>query len=214
MALLVNVIMYAGELEDNKASCENGEAVSCYNIGATYLQENKVKKAKSFLTKACDADFNLGCYALGVIATRIEKNYSDSIKYYSKACALGEAKGCKDAGLVYNDATTGKKDLKKAVGFYIKACNLGDALSCNNAGAIYEVGKEVQQDYKKALFYYSKGCKKDYAHACSNLGSMYHFAQGTAKDDVKAKALLKRACDGGSKRGCKGYKFLSEKTKR
>jgi len=56
-------------------------------------------------------------------------NYDKALKYYLKACELGNKKGCNNAGFVYYKK---KYNYDKAFKYFLKACELGYQKSCDN----------------------------------------------------------------------------------
>ena len=51
------------------------------------------KEAKKMFTKACDADHDRACYNLGTLSYK-EGRQSKAIRFYHKACEMGNAGGC------------------------------------------------------------------------------------------------------------------------
>jgi len=62
----------------------------------------------------------------------INKNYSNEIELYSKACRSGDATGCTNLGYMYNNGLGVSKDYKKAAKLFSKACKMGNASGCNH----------------------------------------------------------------------------------
>ena len=71
--------------------------------------------------------------------------------------------------------------------------------------ACYEV-----KDYACALTEWKISADQGDAGAQNNLGRMYVGGQGVIQNTQKAKKWLGKACDGGSQKGCDGYRILNE----
>jgi len=46
VSLLTSLTINASEFEDNKKSCDNGDAVACYNVGVDFTEGVVVTKSK------------------------------------------------------------------------------------------------------------------------------------------------------------------------
>ena len=118
-----------------------------------------------------------------------------------------------------NPADIEKKDIQvdtpdPAISDEIKALEYkaaqGDAKSQFDLGLIYYAGRGVKQDYAKARELWEKVAEQGYATAQYNLGTLYYNGRGVEQNTAMAKEWFGKACDNGYKKGCDGYKDLSQ----
>lgn len=78
-------------------ACKANEAMSCALAGGQYLAgegtKTNVDKAIAFYEKGCDGDVAISCVLAGQ-GKRARKDEPAAVKYFKKACELGEKKGC------------------------------------------------------------------------------------------------------------------------
>jgi len=79
-------------------ACDGGYMTGCTNGGILLFMQgthssSQWKKAKKMFTKACDAGEDPSCYNLGTLNYK-EGRQSKAIKFYHKACEMGNAGGC------------------------------------------------------------------------------------------------------------------------
>ena len=80
--------------------------------------------------------------------------YQKAAQLYQKACDSGNARGCSNLGVLYENGQGVKQDYQKAAQLYQKACDSGNAEGCYNLGVSYENG----QSFSTAKQYYGKAC--------------------------------------------------------
>lgn len=85
-------------------------------------------------------------------------DYQKATQLYQKACNSGEALGCSNLGLLYEDGQGVNQDYQKAAQLYQKACDSGDAGGCLGLGLLYKNGQGVRQNFSTAKQYYGKAC--------------------------------------------------------
>lgn len=73
---------------------------------------------------ANDVDTGLSYYEKG--------NYSEAIKFYSKACDSGDADGCTNLGTMYKRGQGVKQNNSKAKELFGKACDMKFEDGCKN----------------------------------------------------------------------------------
>ncbi len=129
---------------------------------------------------------------------------------YEKACALENADGCYNLGLLYKEGQGVGQSYIKAKEYSEKACALELAQGCNNLGVLYEKGQGTQQSYFKAKEYFEKACALENADGCYNFGLLYDNGQGVKQNKTKAKELYGKACDLKLQLGCDNYKILNK----
>jgi hypothetical protein len=79
-------------------ACDGDYMTGCTNGGILLFMQgthssSQWKKAKKMFTKACDAGEDPSCYNLGTLNYK-EGRQSKAIKFYHKACEMGNAGGC------------------------------------------------------------------------------------------------------------------------
>jgi TPR repeat protein len=104
------------------------------------------------------------CTGIGATAATFQEN--------KRACEGGEAAGCNNLGLKYDNGEGTKQDYFQAVKYYKRACAGGNAIGCNNLGLMYETGQGVRQSNSKAKELYGKACDNGSAEGCSNYAAM------------------------------------------
>jgi uncharacterized protein len=77
-------------------------------------------------------------------------------KFFATACAGGNANGCYNLGLFYDDGTGVARNLTTAASYYVKACDAGSAGGCYNAGVAHDRGDGVPQSIDRAIGYYRR----------------------------------------------------------
>ncbi|MCH8157517.1 MAG: sel1 repeat family protein [Nitrospinae bacterium] len=79
-------------------ACEGGYMTGCTNGGILLFMEGQHgsaqwKQAKKMFAKACEAGEDPSCYNLGTLSYK-EGRQSRAIKFYHKACEMGNPAGC------------------------------------------------------------------------------------------------------------------------
>ncbi|WP_421723419.1 tetratricopeptide repeat protein [Bauldia sp.] len=173
--LTSNVVL--GQPEDlatDKAECENGVTVACFNTGVRYSK------------------------GLGV-----EQDEARALPFFVKACNGGNASGCALAAGRYADGVGTDKDEERATAFYVKACEANYAPSCALAGYRYDFAIGVAPDEVRATKLYAAACVGNVALGCQQLGERYHAGRGgVPRDPVRALDLFIKSCDGDLEIGC------------
>lgn len=70
---------------------------------------------------------------------------------FEKSCALNDARGCANLGLMYQKGISVKIDGKKAVKLLTKSCSMNDPQGCLYLGYAYERGFGVEKILRKLL---------------------------------------------------------------
>lgn len=112
--------------------------------------------------------------------------------FASKACELGNARGCGNLGHAYDRGDFLPKDMNKARELYSKSCEGGWPRGCSNLGVLTE--KDGDSTAANVLF--DRACSGGEARACHFLALNLDQGKGTAPDAARAKALFQRACNG------------------
>lgn len=164
----------------------------------------------------CEADAVDGCALHAIlIANKLSAATDDSSRNalyslartsYFKACDLGAADACVDAGAYAAEGRGGPKDGALAVKYSQQACKGGEIKGCANMGVFAREGFGMAADNGVAKSYFSKACDGGVAIACSNLGTLWMDEAATAKTKTAAFVLafiaFEKACKGNDPMGC------------
>jgi len=128
------------------ALCHEADYESCFQVGEMLndagYENLRIIAAESYLA-ACNNKHSAACNNLGMFMEREETinmagedkaggtKYAAALRLYVRACDLGNATACRNAGITYNwgeDGVASDHDL--AVVYHRKACDLGKTESC------------------------------------------------------------------------------------
>ena len=79
-------------------ACDTGDMEGCTNGGVVLLLKGtpyskQFKQARKMLGKSCEAGEDRACFNMGTLNYK-EGRQSKAIKYYKKACGMGNQAGC------------------------------------------------------------------------------------------------------------------------
>lgn len=155
-----------------KKSCDLSYTDGCANVAERYLTGGGIKidveKGTKLADQACNKKSEIGCNALAEYY-ELTKQYPQSLSYYEKACSLGDARACSDAGVFYNEGRGVALNEVKAFELNKQACDLNiddGGSSCFMTGLDYAIGELVPEDKNKEHEYYDKACKDGHEKAC------------------------------------------------
>lgn len=123
----------------------------------------------------------------------IDKNYTDALNFFEKACKLNEGEACLNAGIIYHEGLNTEADSSKAAVFYEQACNMNYASGCTHLGIIYGSGSTA--NYTKAFDFYRKGCENGDNEGCYFTGIAYRDGFGINQNTDSAYEYIQKACD-------------------
>lgn len=117
----------------------------------------------------------------------------------TSACQPGQPKECvRIADELY--AEEAKVFPTQAAELYRTACADGNGHACTRAGEF----EAIDEKWAKVREYSQKGCELGDGDGCVRLGFTELNGEGTEKNRDKALELLKKGCDRGAVRGCRG----------
>lgn len=93
-------------LELYTKSCNNGDVSACHSVGVIYEEKNSMDKAIEYYTMSCKSEHSFSCFNLGLLyynGKGIDKNENEAIKFFKKACLLGDNNGCVNWGALKYD---------------------------------------------------------------------------------------------------------------
>ncbi len=228
IGLSINILAYNyGTIEENTLGCEKGLALSCSNLGANYLSDDK-KLAEFYYTKGtelfrkyCETGNGKACYDLGDrfhgTLFSIDSNLSAVAKYYHKACENKYGKACIELGASYKRGSISlERNNKKSLDYYAKGveylkieCNENIAESCSDLSTIYSAEMYGTNDTNrglelkaKAFELYDKMCTLKDDEGCYQVATSYYFGSSVKIDWIKAKEYYKKSCEYGQESAC------------
>lgn len=115
---------------------------------------------------------------------------------YSRACDLGDGRGCDEAGNSIGGADGTK--------LFDRGCQLGNATACMDFAVELIEGKSTAVDLPRAQKLLTQACDANLGEGCRNLGVMFQDGLGVPADQRKASELFERACSLRDAKGCDG----------
>ncbi len=157
---------------------------ACYKLSMMYLGGKGVSASMSKYNEMSDfyKSKRLNLYKHGLryqMGEGVEQNYTEAVKYYTKACDNDSRLGCYNLGMMYYNGQEIKKDYPKALELFRKTCNSwNDAYSCYNLGYMYLTGDGAEIDLKMAKYLFEKACEEGYSGGCENSTKMKGKGKG------------------------------------
>ena len=149
------------------------------------------------------------CYRLGtmtLIGDGIAQSDSAALKWFEKACELGEPDGYYGTGYMYQHGLSVVADEKKAVEQLTIGAETGSARCMAMLGDYSFYGTDnCPQDFSKAFEWYSKGGELENSSCLYMLAYCSYYGIGTEEDYQKGYGYLERGANAGS---IDAYAFL------
>jgi uncharacterized protein len=197
-----------GDVEDCKTQCGKGNAESCGELGLSLMRTGsggsipdvpQNREAFEPLKKGCDGDSARACGALGsfhLAGVGTKRDLAAAAKSYEKACAGGDAIGCRELGRFYSDGDAAgvTKDDAKAAALYRQACEGGDRVGCSFHGHMLVQGTGVEKDPRRGLDYLQRACQGGFAPACNFVGQQLESGKLVGKNPILAEITFRRGC--------------------
>lgn len=163
------------------------------------------EKWKSLLEDGCAKGDKERCAAAGTGSWWIDGDLDGAVRYWEKACALGEGTACGFLGaFIWAGAKSGTPDLERALPLLTKACDLHDAYGCAVLGRAHAHAG----DFEQARARWKRACALGGQRGCFQLGAGHRQGQGVPQSDIKAVELYRRACLLHSPSGCNGLAWM------
>lgn len=136
------------------------------------------------------------CFGQGFETNR---DFTNAIKWYSKAAELGSIRALTSLGDLYLDVDKlrGEKDYVKAVEYYAKAAELGDARGQDELAICYRNGWGVEQNQNKAFEWFTKSANQGFTEAMFFLGTCYYGGFGVEKNYSESVRWMRQAAEKG-----------------
>ena len=178
---------------DRQCSAKNYAA--CEVVGELHYKQKQYNKSKKYCELVCDKANSKDSYQLELIngslgnkvpviktmgfacgdlakhyhnGLGVRQDFAKALQYNKKACGLGRANYCANAGGSYLLGRGTKKDFKLAKSYLEKACEMQSGLGCLGLGILYHNGEGVPQNLSKAKELYGKACDLGNQDGCDN----------------------------------------------
>lgn len=184
-------------LEKNCYELKDGE--SCQYWRDLKIAEGSVESADKIMEQSCEFKVGVGCHEMAWKYKK-EKNISQSLIYFDRACQLGEEKSCYELGLhhlKYDREKSMNYLISSCQGYHRQACDLKDKVekyfiqkkACleDNEGKACFLMASFEQDYGdklKAMKEYQKACDMGYGLACNIVKTQEKVKEMKEKGDV------------------------------
>lgn len=203
--------VYAVTFDDAKRGCDNDIGAACSTLGATYAfglmgVEPDQQKAEQYWKKGCDLNDGSACTTYAATLTDID----EQIKFFEKACSLGNENGCLgvkqqktfmtnnqkcedgDGDACYSMAnhSVSNSDLEGAIKFFQTGCKAGHTLSCDEVKKLSNGGDKTELNAIKEL---KTKCDNGDSNSCLLVGMLYIGMIENTEDDMESFSLLMRA---------------------
>ena len=151
--------------------------------------------------KECESGNALTCETIAIeLQTGLDKSPPDhglAIAFYERACALGRARSCSQAGACFEEGNGVEKDTQVAAAFYNRACNLKDGKSCWDLARLYQDGNGVPKIITHAMVLVDRGCGFKDGDSCKSLGDFYRDGICVEQNSDRALDYYRLACEVG-----------------
>jgi TPR repeat protein/serine/threonine protein kinase len=176
-------------------SATNGNIYAQHKLGIIY--EHGVRWAIPRST-------HLGTYSLRV-GMAIEKDMSESAKWYQKAAEQGHVESQNKIGEMYDKGEGVNQDHNEAVKWYKKAASDGNANAQNNLGCKYDRGQIMDKSPSmQAAKWFLEAAKQGHVLAQFNIGLKYDKGDGVPRDVNEATKWFQKAA-------AKGHRASADK---
>jgi TPR repeat protein len=198
----------SGDVEDCRAQCERGDALSCTDLGFEYLLGRRVpldyRRALALFRQACDGSEPYGCNDVGALLISGMAGQRDEVRavqLFSSVCDQ-EPKLCSNLAVSYRDGLGLVQHPARATELFSRACLGGDASSCHDVAIAYDKGIGVPKDVPRAAELDLQSCRGGFAFGCAVAGTRYLYGQGVPISETTAVQFFKRACAAKDQYGC------------
>ncbi len=113
------------------------------NDCVTRMDGEQYREALPFCQKACNLNYALGCFAIGLLYNNgqgVRQDYQQAKTYYEKACNLNDGAGCSNLGVLYIKGQGVRQNFQTAKEYSGRGCDLGFQTGCDNYRKLNEEG--------------------------------------------------------------------------
>lgn len=142
------------------------QAIKYYESFESAMEAGDGENAKKYLDLSCDENYDLGCFASGMLYAEA-KNYNAAYDKFLKGCNdLNHGASCNQLA-VLQLGSNDKKLSSLGLETMDKACKLNDPYACLNMAEIYGgKGGYVSPNSQKQNEYLTKSCALGVKQAC------------------------------------------------
>ena len=212
---------YTVALKWFELAANQGDPYSMERLGTMYergLGVNRSKNlAESWYKKACELNFAVACYELGVLysSDKTPTGKQKANKYYEKCLSLIKQNNsyhlstdvesilpfvisndsCSNSSKKLNKTTQTISIPEKHRDLYDKAVN-GDSNAQDWIGCYYFYGDEgFSQSYRNALYWFRLSAEQNDTYGLERLGYMYQYGLGVQKSISNALSCYEKGCN-------------------
>jgi TPR repeat protein len=194
--------LYLEALALSAASCEAGDVDLCdrYHVWWYAWMETPdeaaalahLKAARELFETECERGSATACRKLALTYWVVDlrdgsDNRSKARLWFQRACQLGDAGSCVEAGRLWNVKRSKDRDRVQAREYYERACNGGSATGCIEAADLC-----LRADVRTARLFLERACELGSATGCRRLADMLVQGYGGAADPARASELITR----------------------
>lgn len=156
----------------------------------------------------CAKGDGLACAAYAYALEREGKS-TEKQDAFLRACQLGIAVACTNAGAGIWIGTSNEVTLGCAMRFFEAACEAGETLGCGMTGRLRAELAKTDEQRSQARLYFESVCAKHGGGSCRMFA--FHLDRGElgARDESLVRELMQRACDTGDDEAC-GHEMPDE----
>lgn len=157
-----------------KQACDKNIYEACDDYAYLYKKEYKQFKEKE-LIKACDGGVSNSCIEIAA-----NTNPINALKFYLRACSLGDVYGCQQGSNSYVISQQALKDIDEFVKISDEECIKNNHIACYSLANFHRYLNDTQLAEK----YYDKSCNLNSKEGCTSLGILY-TELGKTKESVE-----------------------------
>jgi TPR repeat protein len=140
--------IYSVKQSQTLPKAEDSEVEQMKRVASRYRSAHKSESAIIWYTRAAEEEDEDSIYVLGFMAfvgEGQEKNYTESMRWFRKGAALGQARSMEGLSILYSEGAGVPVDHKEAVRWLRLAAERGSSIAMLNLARAYKYGKGVEQ---------------------------------------------------------------------
>lgn len=167
-----------------QSACEHGSSVACHNAGliarrgatgeaaeGSGVAASSAARARALFTRACEADYAYGCWALGDM-TRLGEGGPASperaFELLRASCLADVFEACAPAGQMRLDGYGVEPNAAEGAALLQRACTESDPGACALLASVLEEGHGLPADAERAARLRRFACARGVARACAD----------------------------------------------
>lgn len=190
VVLLLAMITFTGSAKADPQENAHAGYQQASDITIKYLQENAEKG---------DAESqNLLAWAYHNGNVALERDDSNSFKWFEKSALQGNSESETNLGGMYERGLGTPKNYGEAMNWYRKAADQGNAAAHFSIGFLYFTGEGGFQDIAQAISWFGKAAELGSLRAQLLLGQIYDYGLKVPQDKAEAKKWYRKAAEQGN----------------